>query len=186
MADTTAVTGLANGLEQLGVKPRIQIYPDLASLSAALLDGRVDAISGDGAMLTPLAHKLQQEGVDMRLLSRTLSEEPLSVVLPENQSSLQDLVNSVIQILSTAADLGVTQSSVATAAAVARSESGSYQLKQLFGLGEQSALTDIKLTPERIEQIIASVGNLRELLSRQLSDPPLIEHTLVRLPSRPL
>jgi hypothetical protein len=122
----------------------------------------------------------------MRLLSRTLSEEPLSVVLPENQSSLQDLVNSVIQILSTAADLGVTQSSVATAAAVARSESGSYQLKQLFGLGEQSALTDIKLTPERIEQIIASVGNLRELLSRQLSDPPLIEHTLVRLPSRPL
>jgi general L-amino acid transport system substrate-binding protein len=186
MAETTAASVLVSSLQELGVEPRIKVVADLASLVAHFLAGDLDAISTDGALLAPLQEELARKGVASELLQQTLSEEVIAVVSPENQSALQDLVNSVIQILRTASVLGVTQSSVTADAIRARSADADPALKQLFGLGETSALSTLALTPERIEAIIANAGNLEQILNRHIDDITLTQATRQRIVERAL
>jgi general L-amino acid transport system substrate-binding protein len=186
IADTTGRRSLEEGLSRLGIRATVATYDSLADLEKAFAAGAVDAMAADGGTLVPLQERLARQGLPTRFVPGQFSDESLAVVVAEDQSDLLDFIDAVIQILRSAAELGVTQANVAAMARLADADDASLALRWLFATEAASTLPEVGLDSGRIAEIIATTGNLREIIERHISDPDLVRATFDRLIDRPL
>jgi len=175
IAGSTAPQGLRLAMARTGSVARIVAYENATALYQAFRQGELDAIARDGALLAGFQRQLQQDtdAVETTLLSGQFSDEPLAAVVDENQSRFLDLVNAVIAILKQAAALGVTAATVDARyeQAVAAGDTGdAAPLRNLFQLDSNAALPALGLTPERIRSMLATTGNMEEIVQRSIAN----------------
>ena len=119
-------------------------------------------------------------------INAPLSNEPLSVVIDENQSQLKDLVNSVITILEQAALNGVTRDNVLQKYALAQTEQQGSPLRLFFQIESRIAAFNAALNSDIIVKIIQAVGNRDEIVNNALSQDNNYVRELSETINRPL
>ena len=160
-------------------------YATVAALQAALDAGEVDAIATDASQLVAYERQRADQGRPVRLLPDSLSDEPIAVVLAENQSELRVRVNAVIQILRTAALLGVTAANAGAKAEQSLAPNADLALRELFGTASGSGLAQLGLDVDRVQAVIETTGNLTEMLARHNLETEPLGPSLVRLVDTP-
>jgi general L-amino acid transport system substrate-binding protein len=171
IAGTTAAQSIRLALAKTGGAARIVSYDNDSQLYQAFETGLVEAIAEDGALLAAFQNQLlgQDNRFPTTLLSSTLSYEPLTAVVDENQSHFLDLINALIAILQKAAELDVNSDNVNERFTLALANEGQTELRSLFQLDPGAVLpTSLGLTPERIKAILAYGGNIDEITSRSV------------------
>jgi VCBS repeat-containing protein len=185
VANTTGVEGFERSLERRNIWSDRRTYATVADLQDALLAGEVEAIATDASQLEAFANQQALSGRPTRFLPESLSDEPIAVVLAENQSDLRVRVNAVIQILRTAAQLEVTAANAAQRAEQARNPEADLALRELFGTAPGSGLATIGLDVDRVRAVIETRGNLAEILARHGLDTEASGQSLARLVDSP-
>ena len=170
---TTADQVLRLALAKTGESVRVMRFANATKLYEAFRNSEVDAIARDGALLAGFQQLLASEEnpIPTTMLAGQFSYEPIAAVVDENQSNFLDLVNAVIAVLKQAAVLGVTSVNVIDKYAEANTLNGSPALRKLFQLDNDVVLPDgIGLNGDRIRSILASVGNLDQIVDRSIFD----------------
>jgi len=185
VAGTTGVAGFERSLERRNIWSKVRTYASVAELQAALVADEVEAIATDASQLEPFSREQAQSGRPTRFLAESLSDEPIAVVLAENQSDLRVRVNAVIQILRSAAQLGVTAAKAAERAQEALHPDADLALRELFGTAPGSGLATIGLDADRVRAVIETRGNLAEILARHGLETEAPGQSLSRLVDTP-
>ena len=170
--DTTATERIRLELDRTSTKASIMAYSSPDALYDAFIRGEVDAIADDGVFLGAFQQFLseRQTPIETLVINSELSNEPISVVLDEDQSALKDLVNAVIAILKQAALIGVTKANIQDKLLIAQNEQPGSSLRLFFQLDAPSNGPDpTPLNTETITRIIESTGNINEIISESLT-----------------
>jgi ABC-type amino acid transport substrate-binding protein len=167
---TTASQNLKLAFSKTGEAARIVTYADATELYNAFRSGMVGSIARDGALLAGFQQQLLSESnsIPTTMLQGQFSYEPIAAVVDEHQSTFLDLVNSVITILKQAAQLGVTMENVLQKWEEARAANAPAALHQLFQLNVTDNLTSIGITPDRVTDILLTVGNMDQIVQRSI------------------
>ena len=100
---STAKGNALGFLNANGINASVTEYATSTELAEALRNGQIKAIASDRTRL--MGYQATITG--SALLQETFSIQPLAVALPENQSSLKDAVNWIVQAPAAAAELGI-------------------------------------------------------------------------------
>ncbi|MTJ49859.1 LamG-like jellyroll fold domain-containing protein [Dolichospermum sp. UHCC 0259] len=107
----TAFTNLTNVLISQGIKFTPKFYSNITELTQGYLAGEVNAFSADKTLILDQLQKLSHLE-DNRFLDVELSKEPISLVLPENDSTWANFVRWVNYIPVQAEEYGITSRNV--------------------------------------------------------------------------
>jgi general L-amino acid transport system substrate-binding protein len=188
ISGTNGNENLSLALAATGGAARIVEYSNADALYNAFARGEVDAIARNGAFLATFQEQLktQENPVSTVMLAGRNSYDPIAAVVDENQSKLLDLVNGVIAILKHAALLGVTSANVSRTFEKVLAADARDPLRKLFQLDPSAALPKTGLTSDRIKTILATTGNLDEIIQRSIADPSANCVPIEKQLSRPL
>lgn len=169
---TTTEQNLNDVLGGAGVSFTPLTFEDDPSIQAAFIAGRCDAWTGDkGNLAGQRAAFPEAEGGPeaLRILSVTISKEPLGPVVREGDDEWFDIVQWTVFGVIAAEELGVTQANVADAAAnppsadIARLLGVSFEGGEVFDFGQS-----LGLEPDFMQDVIAAVGNYGEIYDRTI------------------
>lgn len=137
-------------------------FPEANALYAALNDGRCDAATSDKSQLAGQRASLLTKPDDWTIMDVTLSKEPLSPAVLQNDAQWADVVRWVIYATWYAEELGVNKGNVDDKLA-----NGDTNTKRFLG-GTGSLGKDMGLSPDAFYRVIKLVGNYGEIFDLTL------------------
>ncbi|GAB4303028.1 MAG: hypothetical protein Fur0025_44090 [Oscillatoriaceae cyanobacterium] len=166
-AGTTSETKLREKLDSLGISAEIVTGDNFQTLFNSYINGELDAITGDGGLIISsiLALPLEQQDIS-RPLPDVLGEEPLAMVVDENQSQWKDVVSGVTYALYEALELGLTSENVAEAV-----NSSDPVVRRFLGV-EGNIGASLGLPNDFALNVISAVGNYQEMSDRNFPGIP--------------
>jgi ABC-type amino acid transport substrate-binding protein len=160
-AGTTSETRLREKLDSLGINAEIVALDDFQTIFDSYINGELDTITGDGSLIVSSILTLPPE---LRGLSQpfpeVLGEEPLAMVVDENQSEWKDVVSGVTYALTEALELGLTSENVSEAV-----NSSDPVVRQFLGV-EGNIGESLGLPNNFALNVISAVGNYRQMTER--------------------
>ncbi|MCT7953157.1 transporter substrate-binding domain-containing protein [Ancylothrix sp. C2] len=169
-ASTTSETRLREKLSAAGVNAEVVALDNFQTIFQQYLNGELDAITGDGSLIMSSLLTLPPEQRDQHQPFReVLGEEPLAMVVDENQSQWKDVVSGVTYALYEALELGFTSENVAEAV-----NSSDPVIRRFLG-GEGNVGESLGLANDFALKAISAVGNLIEMNNRNFPGIPVDE-----------
>ena len=162
VAGTTSELNMSDFFRQnrMAYSPSIFEHTDVAF--QAYTEGTCDAFTTDRSALAALRSGLPDPGEHV-ILPETISEEPLTPLVPHGDSQWFDVVKTVMAILIQGEALGVSSANVAELTA-----SDSVKVKRLLGAEGSWGQEDLGLDLTVAQTIISAVGNYGEIYDRHL------------------
>ncbi len=162
LTGTTNEQVLADVFKARNIKYTPLTFNDAAPLYQAYEQGRCDAVTSDKSQLAGQRASLLKTPDDHTIMDDTLSKEPLTPMIAQNDSQWKDVVTWVVYATWYGEELGVTSKNVDQ-----MKSSDDVNVKRLLGatgtLGKDMALTN-----DAFYQVIKLVGNYGEIYDRTL------------------
>ena len=136
-------------------------FEDTDAVVAAYESGQCDAYTSDRSQLAAIGSALQDRA-DHVILPETISEEPLSPVVPHGDDQWFDVVKTVMAILIYAEAYDISSGNVPT------SETGDTKVDRLLGLVGSFGQDSLGLDQNVAQTVIRAVGNYGEIYERNL------------------
>ncbi|MDL5053438.1 transporter substrate-binding domain-containing protein [Oscillatoria laete-virens NRMC-F 0139] len=119
-AGTTSETRLREKLSAAGINAEVVALDNFQTIFQQYINGELDAITGDGSLIVSSLLTLPPEQRDQHQpFPEVLGEEPLAMVVDENQSQWKDVVSGVTYAVYEALELGLTAENVAESVNIA-------------------------------------------------------------------
>ncbi|MGC9526836.1 MAG: transporter substrate-binding domain-containing protein [Limnospira sp.] len=167
-AGTTSETRLRERLDSLGVNAEIVTSTNFQTLFDSYINGELDAITGDGTLILSSLLTLPPEQQNLsQPLPGVLGEEPLAMVVDENQSQWKDVVSGVTYALYEGVELDLTSENVAEAV-----NSFDPVVRRFLG-AEGNIGASLGLPNDFALNAISAVGNLSEMTARSFPGLPV-------------
>ncbi|HEV2748936.1 MAG TPA: amino acid ABC transporter substrate-binding protein [Gemmatimonadales bacterium] len=164
---TTTELNLADFARRNGITFKPVVMEDLRAAVSALAGGRCDAISQDGAGLATTRTMLRDPDA-FRILPDRISKEPIAPVIRAGDDQWLEVVNWVFRVPVQAEEYGIDQHTVAQFL-----QSSDPAIRRFLGV-EPGATDGFGLDPTWVANVIAKVGNYRDVFERNLgSGTPL-------------
>lgn len=173
---TTTELNLTDFARRNGITFHPVVLEDLRAAVSALAGGRCDAISQDGAGLATTRTMLRNPDT-YRILPDRISKEPIAPVVRDGDDQWLEVVNWVFRAPVQAEEYGIDQHNVAQFL-----QSTDPSIRRFLGL-EPGATDGLGLDPKWASDVIAKVGNYRDIFDRNLgpATPLHIDRGLNRL-----
>ena len=136
-------------------------FEDTDAVVAAYESGQCDAYTSDRSQLAAIGSALQDRAAHV-ILPQTISEEPLSPVVPHGDDQWFDVVKTVMAILIYAEAYDISSGNVPT------SETGDTKVDRLLGLVGSFGQDSLGLDQNVTQTVIRAVGNYGEIYERNL------------------
>jgi ABC-type amino acid transport substrate-binding protein len=167
-AGTTSETRLRERLDSLGVNAEIVTSTNFQTLFDSYINGELDVITGDGTLILSSLLTLPPEQQSLsQPLPGVLGEEPLAMVVDENQSQWKDVVSGVTYALYEGVELDLTSENVAEAV-----NSSDPVVRRFLG-AEGNIGASLGLPNDFALNAISAVGNLSEMTARSFPGLPV-------------
>ncbi|MGB3188154.1 MAG: transporter substrate-binding domain-containing protein [Limnoraphis sp.] len=160
-AGTTSETRLREKLSAAGINAEVVALDNFQTIFDSYINGELDAITGDGGLIIsslltlPVEQRSQHQP-----FPEVLGEEPLAMVVDENQSQWKDVVSGVTYAVTEALELGLTSENV-----TAELESSNPVIRRFLGV-EGNVGESLGLPNDFALNAISAVGNYREMTER--------------------
>ncbi len=169
-AGTTSETRLREKLSELGINAEVVALDNFQTIFQQYINGELDAITGDGGLIISSLLTLPVEQRDQHQpFPDVLGEEPLAMVVDENQSQWKDVVSGVTYALYEGLELGLTSENVAEAV-----NSSDPVVRRFLG-GEGNIGASLGLPNDFALNVISAVGNYQEMSDRNFPGIPFDE-----------
>ncbi|WP_199245925.1 transporter substrate-binding domain-containing protein [[Phormidium] sp. ETS-05] len=166
-AGTTSETRLREKLSELGINAEVVALDNFQTIFQQYINGELDAITGDGGLIISSLLTLPIEQRDQHQpFPDVLGEEPLAMVVDENQSQWKDVVSGVTYALYEGLELGLTSENVAEAV-----NSSDPAIRRFLG-GEGNIGAGLGLPNDFALNVISAVGNYQEMSDRNFPGIP--------------
>ena len=169
-ANTTSETTLREKLSASGINAEIVALDSFPALFDSYIKGELDALTGDGGLIISRLLTLPPDQRNQHeAFPEVLGEEPLAMVVDENQSQWKDVVSGVTYSLYEALELGLTSANV-------RQEINSSDpvVRRFLGV-EGNIGVSLGLPNDFALNVISAVGNLSEMTNRNFPGIPIDE-----------
>jgi general L-amino acid transport system substrate-binding protein len=173
---TTTETNLADAFRQRGMDLTVVVFEDTATVYSTYESGGCDATTSDKSQLAAIQTGFADPDAHM-ILDITISEEPLTPVVPSGDDNWFDIVKLVTHILINAEQLGITQANVDEMV-----NSDEILIRRLLGTEGEFGQADLGLDADFAVDVIKAVGNYGEIYDRYLG-PNGLAFTLPRGPN---
>ncbi|MCT7989049.1 transporter substrate-binding domain-containing protein [Laspinema olomoucense] len=171
-AGTTSETRLREKLSAAGINAEVVALDNFQTIFQQYINGELDAITGDGGLIISSLLTLPVEQRDQHQpFPEVLGEEPLAMVVDENQSQWKDVVSGVTYAVTEALELGLTSENVAEAV-----NSSDPVIRRFLG-GEGNIGESLGLSNDFALNAISAVGNVIEMTNRNFPGIPVDEAT---------
>lgn len=175
-AGTTSETRLREKLSAAGINAEVVALDNFQTIFQQYINGELDAITGDGSLIVSSLLTLPPEQRDQHQpFPEVLGEEPLAMVVDENQSQWKDVVSGVTYAVYEALELGLTAENVAESV-----NSSDPVIRRFLG-GEGNIGESLGLSNDFALNAISAVGNLIEMTNRNFLgislDPSSVPYT---------
>lgn len=175
-AGTTSETRLREKLSELGINAEVVALNNFPTIFQQYINGELDAITADGGLIISSLLTLPIEQRDQHQpFPDILGEEPLAMVVDENQSQWKDVVSGVTYALYEGVELGLTSENVAEAV-----NSSDPVIRRFLG-GEGNIGASLGLPNDFALNVISAVGNDQEMSDRNFPgivfDPSSVPYT---------
>lgn len=162
LSGTTNEQVLTDTFNSRNIKFTPLTFPEANALYAALNDGRCDAATSDKSQLAGQRASLLTKPNDWVILDETLSKEPLSPAVLQNDAQWADVVRWVVYATWYAEELGVNKANVDDKLA-----NGDTNTKRFLG-GTGSLGKDMGLSNDAFYRVIKLVGNYSDIFEKTL------------------
>ena len=170
---TTTETNLADAFRQRGLDFTPVVFEDTASVYGTYESGGCDATTSDKSQLAAIRSGFADPEAHT-VLEITISEEPLTPVVPSGDDNWFDIVKTVSYILINAEALGVTQGNVDEMV-----NSDNILIRRMLGTEGEFGQADLGLDADFAVDVLSAVGNYGEIYDRYMG-PNGIAFTLPR------
>ncbi len=171
-AGTTSETRLREKLSAAGINAEVVALDNFQTIFEQYINGELDAITGDGGLIISSILTLPVEQRDQHQpFPEVLGEEPLAMVVDENQSQWKDVVSGVTYAVTEALELGLTSENVAESV-----NSSDPVIRRFLG-GEGNIGESLGLSNDFALNAISAVGNVIEMINRNFPGIPFDEAT---------
>lgn len=140
----------------------IATYRDNVTAQEAYREGLCDAYTTDTSGLAAIRYGFADPSAHV-ILPGTISEEPLSPVVPHGDERWYDAVRTIMAVIVWAEAYGVTSESVPTA------PTGDPAVDRLFGYAGSFGQSDMGLDATFAQDVIRQVGNYAEIYDRNVT-----------------
>ena len=161
-ASTTTEHNLADFFRENGMSLETVTLEDRLAVYEAYEEGRCGVVTDDVSALAAIRHGFDAPGEHM-VLPDVISKEPLSPLTPHGDEQWQDVVSTVMYVLITAEELGVTQDNVDSM----KSSNSTLVLRKLCQEGEFGP-EDLGLDADFAVDVIKAVGNYGDIYDRYM------------------
>ena len=159
---TTTELNLADFFRQNNMELEPVVFENTAAVVSAYEQGRCDAFTNDRSQLAALRSGLQNPD-DHVVLPETISEEPLTTVVPHGDDQWLDLVKTVLYVLINAEAFGVTQANVDQMV-----NHENIQIRRMLGTEGEFGQSDLGLKKAFAVDVLKAVGNYGDIYERYL------------------
>ncbi len=159
---TTTELNLADAFRQRGLDFTPVVFEETSSVYGAYEEGRCDATTSDMSQLAAIRAGFADPSAHV-ILDFTISEEPLTPVVPHGDDQWFDLVKLVMYGLINAEHLGVNQANLG-----AMMGSDQIAIRRMLGLEGEFGQADVGLSATFMQDVIAAVGNYADIYNRYL------------------
>ena len=159
-AGTTTALNMADFFRQHGLEYTPKVYEDLPTAFEAYKGGACEVFTTDRSALTGFRSALPDPESHL-ILPETISEEPLSPLVPPGDEQWFDIVKTVMSILIYAEAYGIDSSNVDEIAA-----SGNVKAKRLLGTEGSFGQAELGLDQLVAQAVIKGVGNYGQIYAR--------------------
>jgi general L-amino acid transport system substrate-binding protein len=143
-------------------------FQEEGEMEAAFATGNCGALAGDRTRLAGTRALLAQHGKPTRLLSETVSKDPLAAAVRDDDPQWAAIVQWVMEALVQAEEGGVTRANVVSMRArVAKASGGDPVLWFLLG-GSHQVGGGLGIEDDWVVQVIKATGNFGEIYERDL------------------
>ena len=143
-------------------------FQEEGEMEAAFATGNCGALAGDRTRLAGTEELLAQHHQRTRLLTESISKDPLSAAVREDDPQWAAIVSWVMEALVQAEESGVTRANVrAMQARAAQANGGDPVLRFLLG-GSRQIGSGLGLEEDWVVRVIAATGNYGEIYERDL------------------
>jgi general L-amino acid transport system substrate-binding protein len=143
-------------------------FQEEGEMEAAFATGNCGALAGDRTRLAGTRALLAQHGKPTRLLTETISKDPLAAAVRDDDPQWASIVSWVMEALVQAEESGVTRANVESmGAAPAKAGGGDPVLWFLLG-GSHQIGSGLGLANDWVVQVIKANGNYGEMYERDL------------------
>ena len=143
-------------------------FQEEGEMEAAFATGNCGALAGDRTRLAGTRALLAQHGKPTRLLTETISKDPLAAAVREDDPQWATIVTWVMEALVQAEESGVTRANVASMRdGAAKAGGGDPMLWFLLG-GSRQVGSGLGLGDDWVVQVIKATGNYGEIYERDL------------------
>jgi general L-amino acid transport system substrate-binding protein len=143
-------------------------FQEEGEMEAAFATGNCGALAGDRTRLAGTEELLAQHRQRTRLLTESISKDPLAAAVRDDDPQWAAIVNWVIEALVQAEESGVTRANVqAMRARAAQANGGDPVLWFLLG-GSKQIGSGLGLDDDWVVRVIAATGNYGEIYERDL------------------
>ena len=141
---------------------QIVTFPDNVGAQEAYRSGQCDAYTTDTSGLAAIRFGFEDPDAHV-ILPGTISEEPLSPVVPHGDERWYDIVRTVMSVIVYAEAYGVTSESVPSA------PTGDTAVDRLLGFAGSFGQSDMGLDAAFAQDVIRQVGNYAEIYDRNVT-----------------
>ncbi|MGB3193177.1 MAG: transporter substrate-binding domain-containing protein, partial [Limnoraphis sp.] len=156
--DTTSEANLREFIDTNGINAEVVTFDSFSTAFDDYISVGIDAITSDGSeILSSLITLPVEQRNQHQPLLEVLGEEPLAMVVDENQSEWKDVVSGVTYAVTEALELGLTSENV-----MAELESSDPVIRRFLGV-EGNIGESLGLPNDFALNAISAVGNYREM-----------------------
>lgn len=170
---TTTELNLSDAFRQRGLEFTPVVFEETASVYGAYEEGRCDATTSDMSQLAAIRAGFANPDAHT-IMGFTISEEPLTPVVPHGDDQWFDLVKLVMYGLINAEHLGVNQANLSDMMG-----SDEIPIRRMLGLEGEFGQADVGLGTTYMQDVLAAVGNYADIYNRYLG-PDGVAFTLER------
>ncbi len=161
---TTNVQVLADVFKARNIKYTAQTFKDAETLYKSLDEGRCDAATSDKSQLAGQRASLVKNPDDYVILDETMSKEPLTPMVAQNDSQWRDILDYVVYATFYAEEVGITSKNVDQ-----MKSSDDPSFKNFFGVTNDLPKKAGFPTNDAFYNVIKLVGNYGEIYDASLT-----------------
>ena len=161
---TTNVQVLADVFKARNIKYTAQTFKDAETLYKSLDAGQCDAATSDKSQLAGQRASLVKNPADYVILDETMSKEPLTPMIAQNDSQWRDAMRFAIYATFYAEEMGITSKNVDQ-----MKTSDDPNLKNFFGVTNDLPKKAGFPTNDAFYNIVKLVGNYGEIFDKNLA-----------------
>ncbi|WP_439590503.1 amino acid ABC transporter substrate-binding protein [Hydrogenophaga sp.] len=167
-AGTSIEPVLASYMASENVKFKVVTYEKSEELQGAYFAGRCDALAGWGPSLAVTRTQKVKDPSTQTILPITLTLEPISAAVREDDKKFRTVVNWTIAAMIRAEELGVTSQNVdGMRAQIAANPAANPAMAKLLGV-QKGVGADLGLSDNWVYDVIKQVGNYGQVYDREL------------------